>query len=81
MKARGSDVSEELYTLSVKLFQNVYMYPSCVINGMKFITFRRDEMCITQNSGLSVLVDDYTFYGKMYDVVLNYRHDCQVVLL
>ena len=81
MKASGSDVSDELYSLSIGSLQVAYQYPSCFVNGVKFITRRRDNQRVTQNSGVCVLVDDFTYYGRMEDViVVNYRHNCSVVL-
>ena len=80
MKASGSDVSDELYSLSIGSLQVAYQYPSCFVNGVKFITRRRDNQRVTQNSGVCVLVDDFTYYGRMEDViVVNYRHNCSVV--
>ena len=81
IKVSGSDVSEELYALSVGSLEIAHQYPSCFVNGVKFITRRRDNQRITQNSGVCVPVDEYNFYGRMEDViVLNYRHNCRVVL-
>ena len=81
MKASGSDVSDEIYSLSIGSLQVAYQYPCCFVNGVKFITHRRDNQRVTQNSGVCVPVDDFTYYGRMEDViVLNYRYDCRVVL-
>ena len=81
MKVSGSDVSEELYALSTGSMQIAHQYPSCFVNGVKFITRRRDNQRITQNSGVCVPLNDFNFYGRMEDViVLNYTHNCRVVL-
>ena len=81
LKASGSDVSEELYALSIGSFQIAHQFPSSVVNGIKFTTRRRDNQRITQNNGVCASVDEYDFYGRMEDViVLNYRHNFCVVL-
>ena len=62
-------------------FQIAHQFPSCVVNGVKFITRHRDNKLITQNNGVCVPVDEYIFFERMEDViVLNYMHNYRVIL-
>lgn len=74
-------MSDELYALATGSYHTAQFYPSCEVNGVKFITCHRNDRLTTQNSGVCVPTDEFNFYGQMEDViVLNYRYDCRVVL-
>lgn len=48
---------------------SVLSYPGCVVNGVKFLTHRRDINRTTQNCGVSVKgPDDQVYYGQVEDI-------------
>lgn len=59
-----------IYALACGSNFTIVSYPSCVINGVKFLTTEHDERVMTQNSGVCVLrTKNNTFYGQLEDII------------
>ena len=57
------------------------IYSQCIVNGVKFVTWERDQRLKTQNSGVMVEVDDTVYYGILEAVVeLLYTEGMSVIL-
>ncbi|CAM8999713.1 unnamed protein product [Rhodiola kirilowii] len=78
---QGSDgFNEELYLLSCTPFAHRF-YSQCEVNGIKFVTWERDQNRKTQNSGVMVESDDEVYYGVLEDVIeLMYPQGVTVIV-
>ncbi|CAH9095946.1 unnamed protein product, partial [Cuscuta epithymum] len=76
------EVNKQLVSLAFRSSPTFKSYPGCIVNGVKFLTHRRDMNRSTQNSGISVKgLDDEVFYGQLEDIYeLSYGGNNSVVL-
>lgn len=77
-----SHLNAQLLALSTGSFSSVQIVQSCVMNGVRFNTQKRDRSRITQNSGISVKgTGDTMWYGVLEDIyVVSYPGANTVVL-
>ncbi|CAH9119041.1 unnamed protein product [Cuscuta epithymum] len=76
------EVNKQLVYLDFRSSPTFKSYPGCIVNGVKFLTQRRDMNRSTQNSGVSVRgSDDQVFYGQLEDIYeLSYGGNNSIVL-
>ena len=76
-----NDYSPQLHHLAC-MPQGHNVYAACVVNGVKFLTERRDQRRKTQNSGIMVVgKDNVAYYGIVVAVIeLLYPAGMPVVL-
>nr|XP_011462058.1 PREDICTED: uncharacterized protein LOC105350814 [Fragaria vesca subsp. vesca] len=80
LRENSTDYSQELHNLACKL-QHHSVHGGCFVNGVKFVTFYRDEEWATQNYGVMVDGDEICYYGIILSVVeLLYGAGMPVVL-
>ncbi|XP_050387393.1 uncharacterized protein LOC126803675 [Argentina anserina] len=76
----NTEYSQELHHLACKP-QHHSVRGGCFVNGVKFVTFHRDEDRVTQNYGVMVEGDETCYYGVLLSVVeLLYGAGMPVVL-
>ncbi|XP_060961811.1 uncharacterized protein LOC133032017 [Cannabis sativa] len=75
-------VSDELYAIANPANTAIYLYPGCIVNGIKFLVKERDDNRKTQNSGVMVPGEDgQNFYGTLEKIMeFTYLKDCSVLL-
>ena len=81
-KSNPTGTSAELYSLAQDPLWNVSSYSACITNGVRFVTYNRDNRHKTQNSGVSVPgTDGNIFYGQLEDILeFTYLNDFSVIL-
>ena len=79
---QAPEVTTELLSLSSKTNMVVSSYPTCIVNGVRFVTHDRDARLKTQNSGVSVLgTGQEMFYGQLQEILeFSYLNRFSVVL-
>ncbi|KAL9685932.1 hypothetical protein QQ045_023386 [Rhodiola kirilowii] len=56
-------------------------YTHCVVNGLKFIVFEKDQHLKTQNSGVMVKAGEINYYGILTNIIeLTYAEGMPVVI-
>ncbi|KAL6191831.1 hypothetical protein ACLB2K_038220 [Fragaria x ananassa] len=60
--------SHELLLLAMQP-QRARVYPTCTVNGVKFVSEERDSRRRTQNSGVMALGHGLDYYGVLHSVV------------
>ncbi|CAM8956735.1 unnamed protein product [Rhodiola kirilowii] len=77
----GSDnYSKELHILACKP-QCHSCYTHCVVNGLKFVVWEKDQHMKTENSGVMILAGGIKYYGILQNVIeLEYAEGMPVML-
>ena len=79
---QAPEVTIELLSLSSKTNMVVSSYPTCIVNGVRFITHDHDARLKMQNISVLVLgTEQEIFYGQLQEILeFSYLNRFSVVL-
>lgn len=73
---------DELLALASGSDLLAYSYQACIVNGVRFVSYNRDQNRITQNSGVCVAgTEGFNYYGQLEEILqLSFTGSYSVVL-
>ncbi|GJZ01302.1 zinc finger MYM-type protein 1 [Tanacetum coccineum] len=80
---KGASISDELFALACRPSSTLISVNSCVVNGVRFVVYSRDEHRTTQNRGICSPgeKDEEMYYGQLEEILKFLYMSFKAVLL